>query len=493
MHDALFDRIQPVTRRLRSVRFWRIVALSALVAGMVGLAAYLQREQVRWAGPNVALGLSSIALACVITAMVIARLSFRNPRQVANRIETQFPSLQQRLLTALSQQREDADLGYLQRRVIQEARDHSRAHQWTDVVPAGRLLLSRLSGLSATAFLAVILVLLGVSGWNAENNSASSTSPRRPKVVIEPGNTEIERGNSLVITARVAGAAGDRVPDGAQLVCTAADGAERRITMTQNLDDPVLGGFVASVDQPFTYRVETAGWQSESYSVDVFEFPMLVRADAQLTFPQYTGRKEKRVEDTMRVSAVEGTEVTWICFLNKAVASAELVAKDGARLALEPDPRWPGSYATKIELKQSQRLTLELLDAANRKNKYPPELVMRALPNQPPKLKLTAARDMSVSPLEELSVGVEVRDDFGVVAAGLSYTFAMNPSREIKLASSIPRGATERLDHLIELESLDAEPDQLLAYHFWVEDYGPDGQLRRTESDLFFAEVRPFE
>ncbi len=46
---------------------------------------------------------------------------------------------------------------------------------------------------------------------------------------------------------------------------------------------------------------------------------------------------------------------------------------------------------------------------------------------------------------------------------------------------------------MIEFEELQAEPDELFTYHFWAEDYGPDGELRRTESDMYFAEVRPFE
>ena len=165
------------------------------------------------------------------------------------------------------------------------------------------------------------------------------------------------------------------MPDKADLVCTAADGTERRITMTQNLDDPVVGGFVSSVDQAFEYRVVTPNWESESYSVRVFEFPALVRSDANLKYPDYTGMEEKRIEDTVRVSAVEGTDVTWICFLNKAVASAELVAKDGTRIPLQEDADWPGAMSDKLDLRETQRLKLELVDDAGRQNKYPPELV----------------------------------------------------------------------------------------------------------------------
>ena len=45
----------------------------------------------------------------------------------------------------------------------------------------------------------------------------------------------------------------------------------------------------------------------------------------------------------------------------------------------------------------------------------------------------------------------------------------------------------------IKFEELKAKPDQLLSYHFWAEDVGPDGNVRRTSSDMYFAEVRHFE
>ncbi len=43
------------------------------------------------------------------------------------------------------------------------------------------------------------------------------------------------------------------------------------------------------------------------------------------------------------------------------------------------------------------------------------------------------------------------------------------------------------------MEKLAAKPDELLSYHFWAEDLGPDGKVRRTDGDMFFAEVRDFE
>jgi hypothetical protein len=48
-------------------------------------------------------------------------------------------------------------------------------------------------------------------------------------------------------------------------------------------------------------------------------------------------------------------------------------------------------------------------------------------------------------------------------------------------------------NYLLPLEDLGAQPDQLLSYYVWAEDIGPDGNPRRTTSDMFFAEVRPFD
>ena len=43
------------------------------------------------------------------------------------------------------------------------------------------------------------------------------------------------------------------------------------------------------------------------------------------------------------------------------------------------------------------------------------------------------------------------------------------------------------------MEKLGVDVDQVVSYFAWADDYGPDGQVRRTFSDMFFAEVRPFE
>ena len=496
MYNALLDRIMPVTRRFRARRMWWIVTLIAVIVSLLALSTISSARSGEINGTIAAGAFGGAAALGLIIAWIASRRMYRDPRPVATKIEEKFPDLNQRLLTALSQSetKDGKPLGYLQTRVIREARDHSRGNTWTDAMPASQLWLSRLFGFGSVAALVSIITTLAFAKPSS-NSQGVANLPEQPliEVLVEPGNTEIERGTSLAITARFA----EDVPSEAQLICTSVgpDGEEtvRRISMRQNLDDPIVGGFIASVDQEFSYQVVTEDWSSESFTVDVFDFPSLVRSDADLDYPEYTGLEDKLIEDTVRVSAVEGTKVKWLCFLNKPVTSGELVDKDGNRIELQADPTVPGALFTEFDLNETRRLTLELIDDAGRKNKYPPELVARVLPNKPPKLKLTNAKDSSVSPLEELPIGVEVRDDFGIAQVGLTYKFGDEPIQSIVLKENIGRSSKQTINHLIAMEDLNAEPDQLLAYHFWAEDRGPDGELRRTESDMFFAEVRPFE
>jgi hypothetical protein len=58
-----------------------------------------------------------------------------------------------------------------------------------------------------------------------------------------------------------------------------------------------------------------------------FRFPALTRADASLHFPAYTSLTNQIIPDTFRVSAVEGTRLTYTLQLNKPVTRARFIGK----------------------------------------------------------------------------------------------------------------------------------------------------------------------
>jgi hypothetical protein len=307
--------------------------------------------------------------------------------------------------------------------------------------------------------------------------------------VVEPGDDEVERGTSLIISARFP----HGVPREATLWIERQGETAERIAMKRRFDDPLFVAHLAQVQQPAKYRIEFVGQASEQYQLRVFEYPEMLQADASLEYPEYTQLPDKLISDTRRVSAVEGTRLTWTARLNKPVVDAWLEGKDGRRFDLQKDSDHAQAYHCAVALEADQQWSLHLRDDAGRSNRVPPELVARVLLNRPPELKPTVARDLSVSPLEELMVSASAWDDFGITRYGIAYAVASEPSQDEVLGHDVAAQKETAVAYELNFESLDAKPDQLLAYHFWAEDIGPDGQPRRTHSDIYFADVRHFE
>ncbi|MCM2369933.1 DUF4175 family protein [Aporhodopirellula aestuarii] len=493
LENELRQRLQQVTRRFRQRQWWWGVAAIALITAVVGMSM-LPRVAMGKADATVTvLVLLGTAVVLSFIAFVISASSYRDPTPIARKIESKFPSLQQRLLTAISvSNNPDLQAGYLQQQVLREACDHSDRYAWTEAISNRQVWLSRLSGMGALALMMAVLGVMLFPPTPGSSGLASLPQQSIHDVAVSPGDTEVERGTNLLVTARFDGKFADFVPSEGELRVVFADTSELRSPMKRNLQDPVLGGLVTSIKEPFRYQVLTDDWVSKTYSVDVFEFPALVRSDVFLQYPAYTKMADKTIEDTRRVSAVEGTKLRWRFQLNKPVVSARLVTKQGEEIVLNLDDESATANSGELVLNASVRYSLELEDDKGRKNKYPPEMIVRMLPNQPPKLKTTAAGDVRVSPLQELALAAEVEDDFGVERMGLSYTFG-GKTDEVVLATDIARAKKWSVEHIVEFESLGAEPDQLLSYYFWAEDVGPDGEVRRTLADMYFAEVRPFE
>src|SRR5436190_2155394 len=309
-------------------------------------------------------------------------------------------------------------------------------------------------------------------------------------VSVTPGDTSIERGSGLVVLARFDG----KLPTEATLVIKSINENERRVPLAKNLDDPVFGGSVPEVNSGLTYRVEYAARQTREFTVTVFEYPKLERADAKLTFPEYTSLPEKTIADTRRVSAVEGSVLDYTFFLNKPVATAKLLAKDKTTVPLVADTNQATIYHVVFPIEHNRQYELELVDDAGRTNKIPPQFVIEALKNRAPDLKFAFPRgDQRLSALEEIAFQAEASDDFGLKEYGIAYAIAGQETKFVALGTNSGPNEKRAFNHLLPLETLSAQPDQLLTYFLWADDIGPDGKLRRTSGDMYFAEIRPFE
>ncbi|MBL9173051.1 MAG: hypothetical protein JNL10_05915 [Verrucomicrobiales bacterium] len=488
MDPLLHARLRPLLWRLRQRRFaaglagcWMAVAA---LAGVLGMAC----RAFGWT-PRALLPAAGVA-AVAAGVWTVRRLWKSRPgwAQLAGAIERGQPALKGLLLTAV-QQEESAGrpLNVLQRRVVLSAVRASHQGGWRQFVP-----LWQVAGAHVLQVAAGVAMLAALWSLRAPGTTVRNVLTLRPAFEVTPGDVALEKGSSLVVLARFGVAA----PARAELVLKRSGEPERRVALVRSLSDPVYGASIPEVAADFTYRVDYDGQTSRDYRVTVYEHPRLERSDAELNYPDYTALPRKRVEDTRQVGAVEGTRLDLTLSLNKPVVSARLVGRTNSpgTLVLEVGTNLASAYLRGWTLTNSGRYDLVLVDGDGRTNKVPTTFVLDALPNRPPEFKLTAPRgDTQPSALEEVAFAGTVWDDFGVPRFGLSYRLAAGEPRSIELGKAVPGREKRSFQQLVRLEDLGVHPDDLVAWNVWAEDIGPDGQVRRTEGDLYFAEVRPFE
>ncbi|MEY2411209.1 MAG: hypothetical protein QOF48_3879, partial [Verrucomicrobiota bacterium] len=496
IEPLLKTQLAPVAERHRRWRLARALAvcwMSASVAGL--LLLLLQRARgwhASWSLPVI------LVAAAAATIYVWRRVARWEPdyRDIARRIEGQHPELHALLITAVEQKPDPKTgrLNFLQERVVQEAADSAQQQRWLDTISDRRLFSVELAQVAA---LVLFLFLL------AQLYRAPAVSPSAPaapaavasKITVTPGDTTLERGSGLVVLARFDG----RLPSEATLVIGPGTNTSRQLPLTRNLADPIYGGSLPEVTSNLSYRVEYPGGQTRDFTVTVFDYPALLRSDASIHYPEYTGLADKRVEETRRISAVEGSKFDLNLKLNKPVTSATLIPKDKSLVTSAIVPLSVETNQAVAVLKSfpvvSAAYELQLVDAEGRTNKLPAQFVFEAVKNRVPELKILSPRgDQKVSSLQEVSFNAEAWDDFGLRDYGLAYSLGGADPKSLSLSTNVSSANERRtFAHLMKLEDLHAQPDELVTWFVWADDIGPDGKVRRTSSDMFFAEVRAFD
>ncbi len=488
--DFLKIRLERVARRQRWFGLWRKLSAcwAAAALGCVGMA-WVQ-QQTGWVSPLTLPVLVAVALGVSVGVGVLHLTVPTDYRWLARRIEAKHPDLNGVLLTAVQTRLDRTkEPGYFEYRIIQEATAKSQEQDWRDILPTRRLVVGQAVHVGALVLFGFALSYLRIPAIHGETPKWVSVDG----VSVSPGDAKVERGDSFVVLARFGGA----LPPGVTMVVSETNVAPRTVPLVKSLADPVYGGSLAEVNADFTYRLEYRGERTRDFKVTVYEHPRLVRSDVDLNFPDYTKLPPKHIEDTRRVSAVEGTRLDFALQLNKPVKSAKLVSRDPKQkatidLAVSPD-KAVASLPAFVPAK-SGTYELQLVDDEGRANKIASNFIIDVQPNRTPEIRLTSPRgDVRPSALEEVTFDGTVWDDFGTPAYGIAYALAGAEPKFIELGKDGGPKEKRPLQHLLNLEELKAKPDDLISWFAWADDIGPDGKVRRTNGDLYFAEVRPFD
>ena len=515
----LETRIAEVREALRRARLLRhlaaVFALGIVLRGALLLAMLngveISKRVDRWS----MLGLIVMGL----IAWLKGRRNIWSAHDIARIIEQKHPALDALLLTAIEHEPEaDAPTGFLHERLIDRALAHAATQNWPVTVankPYTRALLAAWMAVIAFVATDVALRLQFRRGSKVEIVKTPTEEEAKPtefQATLTPGDAELERGAHLIVEARFNGP----VPADATLVVSEADGKEReRLPMRLTVDEQVFGGMIHKVERDTKYHAEFAGQKSEMHTITVFDFPVLVSSDVTVTPPEYTKLPPKETKNTRKVTALEGSKIVWKIRVNKPLiasedaggavskgaspfaphlTAAELFGEDKSVIALTPSAEDAMVLEGSLMAEKTQKYRLHLVDEAERGNKNPPWFTVTVQSNQLAKIEVVfPKRDLQVSSIQELPVEAKVSDDLGVTKSGAVFSINGN-SKEIIFKHPVTAPLKKQdVRAELALEKEHAEPRQLVSYYLWAEDTGPKGEVRRSMSDMFFADVRHYE
>jgi len=501
MSSPTFDSLRETLKQLRRRRsFLFILKQGSYFVIASAIVVLLASSITVWLEPN-KLG-SIIIFAVTATAVIgllawlvwIMRLRHTDDRRLAHYVEDQIPDLEQRLLTSLefgdtssTQDRKGVSQQFI-RQLWQDAQEHVKQQEIrvAQVTPARA---SYASFASATAVvLAVAVLFINSEGLlNAGSRIAWPFAISEPRPVIEvlpdielsvePGDLELQRGDSVTILARVNNA----IPGSVNLRLQDDNVNWRDVSMSRDgsgSDGATFSYYIPALQDDTTYYVtfnERGEQSSPQYQITLFDLPQVEKIDLAFDYPAYTGFEDLVEEDSGDMVVPEGTEVEMVITFNKAVANATIEFEERYIDDEEELASLPPAYANlpltldgnigtaTFTVNQDGVYRVQATDFDDLESSNPLDYFIRAIEDTPPELALRRpGRDQEVMPLEEVVLEVDATDDYGLSEFKLNYSVVGADEVAVDFLRE-PNVREISGNELIYLEDLQVEPGDFVS------------------------------
>ena len=249
-----------------------------------------------------------------------------------------------------------------------------------------------------------------------------------------------------------------------------------------------------NVQKDVEFFLFSSGVESEDYKLNVLEKPNVAGFDVKLDYPAYTERRDEELSSIGDLAVPVGTNIDWVF---------NALHTDAIRL------QFSGSDETAEATRFSEGL-FTYKKRALRDEAYKLYISNRALPNADsisytisvvPDLypNISAEKFQDSTDLKLLYFVGEASDDYGLLSLSFNYRIkdeegGQGELRTIKLNK--PAGKQARFDHTFDLNTLELNPGDEVAYYFEVYDNdGVNGSKSARTNLMVFAmpTVKEFE
>ena len=298
------------------------------------------------------------------------------------------------------------------------------------------------------------------------------SAPAPFRLLVEPGNREIIKGESVRIIARAEGGAPENVELG---LLTEGENVEESHLLTADTSGEYRFD-IPSLKSSTTYSVRSGSVRTEEYLLRVVDRPLVRLLRVTTRPPAYTGVAARMQDDNVGdVSGLKGTSVEIALESNKDLASASLQFSAGELVRLDTaGKKAHGSFA----LRNDGSYHILLKDEEGIANADPIEYMLKIVPDQYPTVAIvTPGIDLDVTDNTTLPTVMKIADDYGFSKLRLAYKLIRSryeqPWTEYKFITvPLPHGIgnEEFVSYTWALASLSLVPEDVVSYHAEVFD-----------------------
>jgi len=484
--SELSSYITRLQQRLRVGVWLRGAAVFTATALAITVALVLLLNRFAFPAHGVTAGRLTILVALAVAALfgVVLPVIGVTRDWAVGKAEAANPRLEQRLTTFEEQARKSND-PFLEL-LAADTLEHTRQTEPHSLVPDNRLFAL---GGAGVACLAVLVWMIaggpGYLGYGAALLWTNTSAAPLYAIAVTPGSVTVRRNSDQLITAHVTG----MHPDQARLFAHYETASGWEPVAMQDEHDTGGGAtyqFVfAGLPENVEYYVAAGPLVSTHYKLRVLDLPSVKQIKVTYHYPAWTGMKPVAEEHSGDLRAIEGTEAAIEVEMDRPLKDGRLTLDNGQMIPLAGSQR--NRYRGSLRLEKDGAYHLADIDGGQ-EVRLSEDYFIATDKAMPPEISIDRpGGDYRASPIEEVTVGVTARDQFGLDDVRLHYSVNGGPTQDVSLLKS---AGTKSADgsYMLPLEEFKLVPGDLVSLYATARDGHSEAR-----TDISFVQVEPFE
>jgi hypothetical protein len=218
------------------------------------------------------------------------------------------------------------------------------------------------------------------------------------------------------------------------------------------------------------FNFEAAGFNSNTYEVELLERPSLLSFSANLIYPAYLGKTPESLKNIGNLVVPEGTQVEWQFIVGKTDSLFLTFEQDKTSAKAEKESN--KSFVYKKQLKASQNYSVRLKNEHS-ENKENITYYINVIPDQYPKIGMESYKDTAL--YSYISVGGSISDDYGLSQLRFFYRIIGADGKPKSEYKSLPIGIqsgsiAQNFYYEMDLRPLALRPGEQIEYYSQVWD-----------------------